>query len=50
MMTNRPLEKDQIRMVIRNLYGKILQKMIVLPLSTFKELHDMEVQTEDAIK
>ncbi|XP_028124411.1 uncharacterized protein LOC114321446 [Camellia sinensis] len=50
MMTNRPPEKDQIHMVARNLHGKMFSKMIVLPLFTFKELHEMGVQIEDAIK
>ena len=50
MMTTRPSKKDQIRMVVRNLHGKLLQKMIVLPLFTFTELHEMRVQIEDAMK
>ena len=50
MMTNRPLEKDQIRMIVRNLHGKMLQKMIVLPLFTFNDLNEIGVQIEDAIK
>ncbi|GMP28522.1 hypothetical protein CsSME_00004027 [Camellia sinensis var. sinensis] len=50
MMTNRPLEKDQIRMIVRNLHGKMLQKMIVLPLFTFNDLKEIGVQIEDAIK
>lgn len=43
MMTTRPFEKDQIRMVVRNLQGKLLQKIIVLPLFTFTELHEIGV-------
>ncbi|GMP26859.1 hypothetical protein CsSME_00003122 [Camellia sinensis var. sinensis] len=31
MMTIRPVEKNQIRMVMRNLQTKLMQKMIVLP-------------------
>ncbi|XP_028074559.1 uncharacterized protein LOC114276921 [Camellia sinensis] len=50
MMTNRPPEKDQIHMVVRNLPGKMMQKMIVLPLFTFKELHEIGIQIKDAIK
>ncbi|XP_028077313.1 uncharacterized protein LOC114279294 [Camellia sinensis] len=50
MMTNRLLEKDQIRMIVRNLHGKMLQKMIVLPLFTFNDLNEIGVQIEDAIK
>ncbi|KAL7220063.1 hypothetical protein ACSBR2_013009 [Camellia fascicularis] len=44
MMTTRPSEKNQIRMVVRNLHGKLLQKMIVLPLFTFTELHEIGMQ------
>lgn len=50
MMTNRPLEKDQVRMVVRNLHGKMLQKMIVLPLFNFKDLYEVGVRIDDAIK
>ncbi|XP_028052583.1 uncharacterized protein LOC114257067 [Camellia sinensis] len=50
MMTTRPSEKDQIRMVVHNLQGKLLQKMIVLPLFTFTELYEIGAQIEDAMK
>ncbi|KAL7257818.1 hypothetical protein ACSBR1_004016 [Camellia fascicularis] len=50
MMTIRPTDKDQIRMVVRNLQPKLMQKMIVLPFPTFSDLHEMEVQIEDALK
>lgn len=50
MMTNRPLEKDQVRMIVRNLHGKMLQKMIVVPLFNFKDLYEVGVRIEDAIK
>ncbi|KAF5933076.1 hypothetical protein HYC85_029247 [Camellia sinensis] len=50
MMTTRPSDKDQIRMIVRNLHGKLLQKMVVLPLFTFPALHEMGVQIEDAIR
>ena len=49
MMTTRPFDKDQIRMIVRNLHGMLLQKMIVLPLFAFLDLHGMGVQIEDAI-
>ncbi|KAF5934632.1 hypothetical protein HYC85_030803 [Camellia sinensis] len=42
--------KGPIRMVVCNLQGKLLQKMIVLPLFTFTELHEIGVQIEDAMK
>ncbi|KAL7237221.1 hypothetical protein ACSBR1_020311 [Camellia fascicularis] len=50
MMTVRPTDKDQIRMVVRNLQPKLMQKMIVLPFPTFSDLHEMGVQIEDALK
>ncbi|KAL7211903.1 hypothetical protein ACSBR2_014709 [Camellia fascicularis] len=50
MMTTRPAEKDQIRMVVRNLQPKLLQKMIVLPLPTFADLYEVGVQIEDTMK
>ncbi|KAL7170381.1 hypothetical protein ACSBR2_035280 [Camellia fascicularis] len=49
-MANMPLEKDHVRMVVRNLHGRLLQKMIVLSLFNFKDLHEIRVQIEDAIK
>ena len=50
MMTLRPTDKDQIRMIVRNLQPKLMQKMIVLPLPTSSDLHEMGVQIEDAMK
>ncbi|KAF5934451.1 hypothetical protein HYC85_030622 [Camellia sinensis] len=50
MMTLRPTDKDQIRMIVRNLQPKLMQKMIVLPFPTFPDLHEMGVQIEDAMK
>ncbi|KAL7183277.1 hypothetical protein ACSBR1_041875 [Camellia fascicularis] len=50
MMTISPTDKDQIRMVVRNLQSKLMQKMIVLPFPTFSDLHEMGVQIEDAMK
>ncbi|KAF5934627.1 hypothetical protein HYC85_030798 [Camellia sinensis] len=50
MMTTRHSEKDQVRMVVCNLQGKLLQKMIVLPLFTIIELYEIGVQIEDAMK
>jgi len=49
-MTIRPTDKDQIRMVVHNLQPKLIQKMIVLPLPTFADLHEIGVQIEDALK
>ena len=50
MMTTRPSEKDQIRMIVWNFHGKLLQKMVVLPLFNFPALHEMGIQIEDAIR
>ncbi|KAF5933883.1 hypothetical protein HYC85_030054 [Camellia sinensis] len=50
MMTIKPVDKDQIGMVVRNLQPKLMQKMIVLPLPTFADLHEIGVQIEDAMK
>ena len=37
-------------MVVCNLQPKLMQKMIVLPLPTFADLHEIGVQIEDAMK
>ncbi|KAF5934569.1 hypothetical protein HYC85_030740 [Camellia sinensis] len=50
MMTLRPTDKDQIRMIVRNLHTKLMQRMIVIPFPTFADLHEMGVQIEDALK
>ncbi|KAF5932790.1 hypothetical protein HYC85_028961 [Camellia sinensis] len=50
MMTIRPTDKDQIRMIVRNLQPKLMQKMIMIPFPTFPDLHEMGVQIEDAMK
>ena len=50
MMTIRPVDKDQIRMVVHNLQPKLMQKMIVLLHPTFANLHEIGVQIEDAMK
>lgn len=50
MMTLRPTDKDQIRMIVRNLQPKLMQRMIVIPFPTFSDLHDMGVQIEDAMR
>ncbi|KAF5933692.1 hypothetical protein HYC85_029863 [Camellia sinensis] len=39
MMTIRPTDKEQIRMIVRNLQPKLMQKMIFLPFPTFSDLH-----------
>ncbi|KAF5933879.1 hypothetical protein HYC85_030050 [Camellia sinensis] len=47
-MTDRPSERDQVQMMVRNLEHDMLQKLIVAPLFTFKSLHELGVQVENA--
>ncbi|KAF5932397.1 hypothetical protein HYC85_028568 [Camellia sinensis] len=37
-------------MVVRNLQPKLMQKIFVLPLPTFANLHEIGLQIEDAMK
>ena len=50
MMTIRPVDKDQIWMVVHNLQPMLMQKMIVLPLPSFVDLHVIGVEIENAMK
>ncbi|KAF5934287.1 hypothetical protein HYC85_030458 [Camellia sinensis] len=48
-MTNRrPSKRDQVQMMVRNLEHDMLQKLIVASLFTFKSLHELGVQVENA--
>ncbi|KAF5933248.1 hypothetical protein HYC85_029419 [Camellia sinensis] len=47
-MTDRPSERDQVQMMVRNLEHDMLQKLIVAPLFIFKSLHELGVQVENA--
>ena len=47
-MTDRPSERDQVQIMVRNLEHDMLQKLIVAPLFTFKSLHELRVQIENA--
>ena len=49
-MTTRPTEKDQVRMVIKNLQPQLMKHLIVQPLNTFEKLFDVGIQVEDAIR
>ncbi|XP_028121535.1 uncharacterized protein LOC114318775 [Camellia sinensis] len=49
-MANRPPEKEQVRIIVRNLHERLLQKIIVLPLFNFKDLHEIRIQIEDSIR
>ncbi|KAF5934093.1 hypothetical protein HYC85_030264 [Camellia sinensis] len=48
MTDRRPSERDQVQMMVRHLEHDMLQKLIVAPLSTFKSLHELGVQIENA--
>ncbi|KAF5933069.1 hypothetical protein HYC85_029240 [Camellia sinensis] len=48
MTDRRPSERDQVQMMVRNLEHDMLQKLIVAPLFTFKSLHELGVQVENA--
>ncbi|KAF5932742.1 hypothetical protein HYC85_028913 [Camellia sinensis] len=48
MTDHRPSERDQVQMMVRNLEHDMLQKLIVAPLFTFKSLHELGVQVENA--
>ena len=48
MMTLRPTDKDQIRMIVRNLHTKLMLRMIVISFPTFADLQELGVQIEDA--
>lgn len=46
-MTNCPTEKDQVRLVVKNLLPIYYEKLYYLPISTFEQLYDMGIQLED---
>ena len=48
-MVNRPNEKDQINMIIKNLLLAYNRRLLSLPISSFGELCDFETRIEDAI-
>ncbi|KAF5933731.1 hypothetical protein HYC85_029902 [Camellia sinensis] len=48
MTDRRPSERDQVQMMVRNLEHDMLQKLIVAPVFTFKSLHELGVQVENA--
>jgi len=49
-MTNMPLEREQVWLVVQNLEPDMLQRMIVASLSTFAALHKLGVQIESVFK
>ena len=46
---NRPNEKDQVRMVIKNILLTYGHQLAPIPLKTFVDLYDASTQVEDAI-
>ena len=48
-MVNRPNEKDQINMIIKNLLPAYNSRLLSLPINLFGELCDCGTRIEDAI-
>ena len=48
-MVNRPNEKDQINMIIKNLLSAFNSRLLSSPISSFGELCDYGTRIEDAI-
>ena len=46
---NHPSEKDQVRMVIKNILPTYGRQLAPIPLKTFVDLYDVGIQVEDAI-
>ncbi|KAK9998221.1 hypothetical protein SO802_017824 [Lithocarpus litseifolius] len=48
-MPNHPSEKDQVRMVTKNILPTYGRQLAPIPLKTFVDLYDVGIQVEDAI-
>ena len=48
-MPNRPSEKDQVRMIMKNILPTYGGQLAPIPLKIFVDLYDAGVQVEDAI-
>ncbi|KAJ9159639.1 hypothetical protein P3X46_025130 [Hevea brasiliensis] len=48
-MTNRPAEKDQVRLVVKSLQPSYYEKLCYYPLATFKQLYDAGVLVKDVM-
>ena len=48
-MVNRPNEKDEINMIVKNLLSAYNNRLLPLPISSFGELCDCGTRIEDAI-
>ena len=48
-MPNRPSEKDQVRMGMKNVLPTYERQLAPIPLKTFVNLYDVGIQVEDVI-
>lgn len=48
-MPNRPTEKDQVRMIVKNLPPVFGRPLMPIPLRTFEDLYDASIQVEDGM-
>ena len=48
-MPNHSNEKDQVRMVMKNVLPTYGRQLAPIPLKTFVDLYDVGIQVEDAI-
>ncbi len=48
-MTNRPTEKDQVRLVVKILQPSYYEKLCYYPLATLEQLYDAGVLVEDIL-
>ncbi|KAJ9170390.1 hypothetical protein P3X46_018502 [Hevea brasiliensis] len=48
-MTNRPAEKDQVRLVVKSLQPSYYEKLCYYPLATFEQLYDAGILVEDVL-
>ena len=48
-MPNHPSEEDQVRMVMKNILPTYGCQLAPIPLKTFVDLYDVDIQGEDAI-
>ena len=48
-MPNHPSKKDQVRMVMKNILPTYGRQLAPIPLKTFVNLYDADIQGEDAI-
>ena len=49
-MVQRPVEKDQVRIVIKNPLPKYQEKLMFQSINTFAELFDASIRIYDAIR